>query len=122
MRTGYFARCVNERLFDEYRCEAMTTDAPRWILERMQLTVNSSILEQLLHHAAFAAHLVGHLDDNPPPDLIHKLGDHVDAIVHGLTELLGDPQILAAPDAAASDDRKVRDGAPTLMSSTGGTP
>jgi hypothetical protein len=29
------------------------------------------------------------------------LGDHVDAIVHGLTELLGDPHTLAAPVPSA---------------------
>lgn len=47
-----------------------------------------STLEKLLNHAESAAHLVGHLDD---PIAAGPLADHVDAIVHELTELLGDP-------------------------------
>jgi hypothetical protein len=88
----------------------------------MQLTLDSSTLEKLLHHAAFAAHLVGHLDDNRHPDLIGQLGDHIDAVVHELAELLGDPHALAASDAAAPDEREVHDGAPMLTSITGGAP
>jgi hypothetical protein len=86
----------------------------------MQLTLDRSILEKLLHHAAFAAHLVGHLDDKAHAELIRQIGDHVDAIAHELAELLGDPDALAAPGAAAPDDRKARDGAPMLTSIAGG--
>jgi hypothetical protein len=74
----------------------------------MQLSLDRSTLEKLLHHAAFAAHLVGHLDDDAHAELIRQLGDHVDTIAHELTELLGDPSALAAPDAAAPDDRLAR--------------
>ncbi len=51
----------------------------------MTIVVDRSTLEKLLHHAAFAAHLVGHLDDSPDPEFIRQLGDHVDTVVHGLT-------------------------------------
>jgi hypothetical protein len=86
----------------------------------MQLSLDRSTLEKLLHHAAFAAHLVGHLDDNAHRDLIRQIGDRVDTIVHELTELLGAPSALAAHDAAAPDDRKARSGAPMLTSIAGG--
>jgi hypothetical protein len=46
-----------------------------------------STLEKLLEHAADAARIAGHLD----APAVEPLADHVDAIVHGLTELLGDP-------------------------------
>ena len=88
----------------------------------MRITVERTTLEKLLHHAAFAAHLVGHLDDKAQPELIRQLGDHVDTIAHELTELLGDPGALAAPNAAAPDDRGARDGAPMLTSIAGGAP
>jgi hypothetical protein len=84
--------------------------------------VSRATVEKLLYHAAFAAHLIGHLDDDAHRELIHQLGDHVDTIVHELTELLGDPSALAAPDAAAPDDRGARDGAPMLTSIAGGAP
>lgn len=80
------------------------------------------MLAKLLHHAAFAAHLVGHLDDKAQPELIRQLGDHVDTIAHELAELLGAPSGLAAPDAAAPGDREARDGAPMLTSIAGGAP
>lgn len=73
-----------------------------------RLTVARSVLANLLHHAAFAAHLVGHLDDNAQTELIRQIGDHVDTIVHELAELLG------KPDAVA------RAGAPMLTAITGG--
>jgi hypothetical protein len=88
----------------------------------MRITVDLSTLENLLHHAAFAAHLVGHLDDDAHRDLIRQIGEHVDTIAHELAELLGDPSVLAEPDAAAADDRKALDGAPMLTSIAGGAP
>ncbi len=84
------------------------------------ITVDVATLEGILHYAAFAAHLVGHLDDKAQPELIRQIGDHVDTIAHELTELLGDPGALAEPDAAAPGDRKARDGAPMLTSIAGG--
>jgi hypothetical protein len=88
----------------------------------MTITIPRSVLANLLQHAAFAAHLVGHLDDDAHRELIGQISDRVDTVVHGLTELLGDPGALAEPDAAAPDDRKVRDGAPMLASIAGGAP
>ncbi|HEX8107273.1 MAG TPA: hypothetical protein VF516_06060 [Kofleriaceae bacterium] len=87
-----------------------------------QLTIPRSTLENLLHHAAFAAHLVGHLEDKAQPELIRQIGDRVDTIAHELAELLGAPSALAEPDAAAPDDRKARDGVPMLTSIAGGAP
>lgn len=85
----------------------------------MKLTLDRSMLEKLLHHAAFAAQLVGHLDDSAHADLVSQIGDHLDAIAHELTEIFGDPRAVAAPDAA-SDDRVTYDGAPVLAISAGG--
>jgi hypothetical protein len=86
------------------------------------ITVDVATLEGILHHAAFAAHLVGHLDDKAHAELIGQISDRVDTIVHELAELLGAPGALAEPDAVAPDDRKVRDGAPMLTSIAGGAP
>ncbi len=89
----------------------------------MRIAVDRTTLENLLHLAETAAHLVGHLDGSTaPPELIGQIGDHVDTIAHELTELLGDPGALAAPDAAAPDAPKTRDGAPMLTSIAGGAP
>lgn len=77
-----------------------------------QLTLDRSILTNLLHHAASAAHLIGHLDDAIADG---PIAEHVDTIVHGLTELLGEA------DAAAPDDRAACDSAPMLTSSAWGT-
>jgi hypothetical protein len=87
-----------------------------------QLTVDRSVLGKLLHHAAFAAHLVGHLDDGANPELIRQIGDHVDTIAHELAELLGAPSALPKPDAAAPNDREARGGTPMLTSIAGGAP
>jgi hypothetical protein len=85
------------------------------------VVVSRAALEKLLHHAAFAAHLVGHLDDDHC-ELIGQIGDRVDTVVHGLTELLGDPGALAAQKSAAPDDRATHDAAPMLTSITGELP
>jgi hypothetical protein len=61
----------------------------------MQLILDSSILEKLLHHAEFAAHLVGHLDDDKHAELISQVADRVDTVVHALTELLGGARTFA---------------------------
>jgi len=50
----------------------------------MQRILDRTTLENLLHHAALAAQLVGHLDDCAGPELVDPLGDHLDAVVHGL--------------------------------------
>lgn len=89
-------------------------------LQPMKLTADRSTLEKILQHAASAAHLVGHLDDDAHADLIDQLGGHVDAVVHGLTEILDDPRALAEHDAAAPRGRMPHDGAPMLASGAGG--
>jgi hypothetical protein len=61
------------------------------------LTLDRSVLEKLLEHAAAAARIAGHLD----APAVEPLADHVDALVHGLTELLGDPHLVAAPVPSA---------------------
>ena len=83
----------------------------------MTIAIDRSFLEKLLHHAASAAQLVGHLDDKAQPDLIRQIGDRVDTIAHELAELLGAPSVLAEPD-----DHKARNGAPMLTSIAGGAP
>lgn len=62
------------------------------------ITIDVATLQGILHHAASAARLVGHLDDAISDG---PLGDHLDAIAHKLTELLGDPHTLAAPAQSA---------------------
>ena len=74
--------------------------------------VSRATVEKLLYHAAFAAHLIGHLDDNAHRELTRQLGDHVDTIAHELAEFLGALGALAESDAAAHDDREARHGAP----------
>ena len=57
------------------------------------LLVPGDVLADLLAHAASAARLIGHLDGAIAAG---PLGDHIDALVHELTELLGGP-LLATP-------------------------
>lgn len=83
------------------------------------VAVPKSTLEKLLRHAESAAQFVGHLDGAIAAG---PLGDHVDAIVHRLTEILGEARTLAEHDAAAPGDRTAHDGAPMLASSAGGAP
>lgn len=73
----------------------------------MQVSIDREALGTLLSHAASAARIVGNLDD---PIAAGPLADHIDTIVHGLSELLGDPRTLATPDAVAPDDRVAYDG------------
>lgn len=84
-----------------------------------QLTVDRATLENLLRRAETAAQLVGHLD-NAQPELIGRISDHVDTIAHELAEILSAPSALAAPDAAAPDDREACGGAPLFTSIAGG--
>lgn len=60
----------------------------------MQLTLDSAILEHLLERAAMASRLVGHIDERVGVTLVGSLGDSVDAIVHVLSELLGNPHVV----------------------------
>jgi hypothetical protein len=61
----------------------------------MQLTLDSTILENLLKHAASAARHVGSIEERVDGALaVGPLADHIDAIVHELGELLGDPHLI----------------------------
>jgi hypothetical protein len=87
----------------------------------MLLTVDRVILEELFKHAASAAHLVGHLDDGVPDAVVGALADDVDAIAHGLGELLGDPRLVVGHAAIVDPaDRVSRGAAPLLMAESGG--
>jgi len=87
--------------------------------ETNQFTVPRTALAGLLTHAASAARILGNLDNASSTG---PLADHVDAIVHGLSELLGDPGARAVQGAVAHEDGIVGDGALMLMSVTGGAP
>jgi hypothetical protein len=68
----------------------------------MQLTLDSATLETLLKHAASASRLVGYIDDSVNGALaVGPLADRIDAIVHTLSELLGNPGLIAAPVPSA---------------------
>jgi hypothetical protein len=54
----------------------------------MQVTIERTTLVAMLGHASSAARIVGHLDDARAAG---PLADHVDALVHELSELLGAP-------------------------------
>jgi hypothetical protein len=64
----------------------------------MKFTLHRATLEKLLAHATSAARIVGHSDDTIAAD---QLGEHVDAIVHELSELLGNPHPIADPVPSA---------------------
>ena len=55
----------------------------------MELTLDRSTVEKLLDHAASAARLVGHIEEGVPNAVVGPLADHIDAMVHDLSELLG---------------------------------
>jgi hypothetical protein len=65
------------------------------------LRVDRVVLEKLLHKAAAASRLIGHIDHEV---VVGPLADDVDEIVHVLTELLGHPEAFAAevPNASAT--------------------
>lgn len=54
----------------------------------MQVTIERTTLVAMLGHASSAARIIGHLDEARAAG---PLADHVDAIVHELSELLGAP-------------------------------
>ncbi len=87
----------------------------------MLITVDRVILEELFKHAASAAHLVGHLDDGVPEAVRGPLGDHVDAIAHNVSELLGDVGLVVpyAP-AVELDDGVARSTVPMLAAGARG--
>jgi hypothetical protein len=54
------------------------------------------VLVDLLAHASSAARIVGHLEDSDDSNL-EQLSDHVDALVHGLSELFGEHRPTTKP-------------------------
>jgi hypothetical protein len=54
------------------------------------LHVPKLVLVDLLAHASSAARIVGHLDDRDGSVTLEQLSSHVDALVHGLSGLLGE--------------------------------
>lgn len=64
------------------------------------LHVPKLVLVDLLAHASSAARIVGHFDDREGSFSLEQVSDHVDALVHGLSELLGNHRSTAelAPD------------------------
>ena len=61
-------------------------------------------LADLLGHASSAARVVGQLDDRDDRAALEQLSDHVDAIVHGLSELVGEHRLATVDDEAAVVD------------------
>ena len=69
----------------------------------MQLTIDSSVLESMLERAARASRLVGYIREQAADVIVDPLGDSVDEIVHVLSELLGNPDVVArVPNACPS--------------------
>ncbi|HWO22451.1 MAG TPA: hypothetical protein VNO30_27020 [Kofleriaceae bacterium] len=62
------------------------------------------VLVDLLAHASAAARIVGHREDSNDSNR-EQLSDHVDALVHGLSELFGDHRLTdkPAPDGDEAD-------------------
>lgn len=66
-----------------------------------QLTLDSAILETILKRAMSAARLVGYIDEPAVDTLVRQLADNIDEIVHTVTELLGNPHLIATPVPSA---------------------
>lgn len=56
------------------------------------LHVSKLVLVDLLAHASSAARIIGHLDNRDDSATIEQFSRHVDALVHGLGQLLGGHQ------------------------------
>jgi len=83
------------------------------------ILIPEMILDNLLAHATAAARLAGHLDDDARVHIVSALADHVDTVVHELSELLG----AARATAAVSPSESVaHDCAPMLTAAAGGVP
>jgi hypothetical protein len=67
-----------------------------------KVTLDTAVLETLREHAASAARLVSYLDDGvDSASAVGPLADHVDEIFHTLSEILGNPHLVAAPVSSA---------------------
>jgi hypothetical protein len=83
------------------------------------ITIERTVLADLLAHAAAAARIVGHLDDSIATG---PLSDHIDAVVHELSELIGAARTTAALNAVTTSESVAYDGAPTLTAAADGVP
>lgn len=63
----------------------------------MQLLLDSAILEHLLARAVTASRLTGQIDERASGSLVGPLEDCIDEIIHVLSELRGNPQVVVAP-------------------------
>jgi hypothetical protein len=66
-------------------------------VKRVASPVARPVLVDLLAHASSAAGIVGHLDDRSDSSTLEQLSDHVDALVHGLSELLAEHRRTTVP-------------------------
>ena len=66
-----------------------------------QLTLDRATLETILERATSAARLVGYIDEPAVDGFVRPLADNIDEIVHTVTELLGNPHLIAAPGPSA---------------------
>ena len=71
------------------------------------LQVPKPVLGELLAHASSAARIVGHLDDRERSPAVEQLSDHVDALVHGLGELVGGHRLTDEPVQAEQETNAV---------------
>jgi hypothetical protein len=72
-----------------------------------KLPVPKLVLVDLLVHASSAARIVGHLEGQGGSPALEQLSDHVDAIVHGVSELLGNQRLTAEPVPADEETNAV---------------
>jgi hypothetical protein len=118
-------------------CALLTSNEPNPGTSQTRLTIDPAILETILERAMSAARLVGYIDEPAVDTFVELLADDIDEIVHIVTELLGNPHLIAAPvpsarstfapdvvtftgsRVVAADDRVVPDGAPLLNAGTG---
>ena len=71
----------------------------------MQLTIERAVFEMLLKRAVSAARRIRYIEDGVHGALdVDLLADDIDAIIHELTESLGNPHLIAAsvPDACST--------------------
>ena len=62
----------------------------------MQLTIDRAVLEILLEQAESVSYLVGGIAERAADRMVEQRSDDIDAIVHELNELLGNPHLIAA--------------------------
>jgi hypothetical protein len=66
-----------------------------------QLILDRAILETILERATSAARIVGYIDEPAVDSFVRPLADSIDEIVHTVTELLGNPDLIVTPVPSA---------------------